>query len=161
MRILSGKEEKHGELFIGECIKQAALSTCQRARCGSVIVSSESIIGRGYNSPPGNKESQRKCTCKKEDYDKKVTDKTCCIHAEQRAIIDALKNHPEKIKNSTIYFARIDKDNKLIFSGAPYCTICSKLALDVGITEFVLGHEQGITVYSTEEYNEISYEFNG
>jgi hypothetical protein len=31
-------------------------------------------------------------------YHRKVTDKTCCIHAEQRALFDALKNHPEQIE---------------------------------------------------------------
>ena len=107
MRIVSDREEKHGKLFMEACVTQALLSTCQRARCGSVIVSNGGIIGAGFNSPPGNKESQRKCICRKEDYNQKITDKTCCIHAEQRAIIDALKKNHRKIKNSQIYFSRI------------------------------------------------------
>jgi hypothetical protein len=54
------------------------------------------LIGKGFNSPPGLKESQRRYFCLKENFDRKITDKTCCIHAEQRAIIDALKYNPEK-----------------------------------------------------------------
>jgi hypothetical protein len=29
--------------------------------------------------------------------------------------------------------------------------------LDVGISEFVLWHEQGITIYDTDEYNNLSF----
>lgn len=52
---------------------------------------------------------------------------------------------------------RLDEYNGKIISGKPYCTICSKLALDVGISEFVLWHNEGICVYNTIEYNEISF----
>ena len=40
----------------------------------------------------------KRCTCDKASYHRKVTDKTCCIHAEQRAIMNALRNHPEEIE---------------------------------------------------------------
>lgn len=49
---------------------------------------------------------------------------------------------------------------KAVKAGKPYCTICSKLALDVGIKEFALWHEEGITIYNTEEYNTLSYQYN-
>jgi deoxycytidylate deaminase len=39
-----------------------------------------------------------------------VTDKTCCIHAEQRAIMNALRNHPNEIEGADLYFMRLDKD---------------------------------------------------
>ena len=54
---------------------------------------------------------------------------------------------------------RLDLDNQMQFAGKPYCTICSKLALDVGIKEFVLWHKDGIAVYDTHEYNELSFAF--
>lgn len=47
----------------------------------------------------------------------------------------------------------------ILKAGKPYCTICSKMALDVGIAEFVLWHEEGITVYDTKEYNELSFQY--
>ena len=73
--------------------------------------------------------------------------------------MDALKNHPEKIKSSTIYFIRLDGNNNKEPAGKPYCTICSKMALETGIKEFILWHEQGITSYNTEEYNNLSYQY--
>ena len=44
-------------------------------------------------------------------------------------------------------------------AGKPYCTVCSRLAIDSGIVEFVLWHESGITAYPTDEYNDLSYDF--
>lgn len=142
-------------------VEEALKATCERSRCGSVIVADGEVIGKGYNSPPGELESQRRCSNTKTMYHQKVTDKTCCVHAEQRAIMDALQKNPEKIRGSRLYFIRLDDDGKMSFAGKPYCTICSKMALDVGIKEFVLYHEDGITAYETDEYNDLSYSYEG
>jgi len=48
----------------------------------------------------------------------------------------------------------------MLKSGKPYCTVCSRLALDNGIKEFVLWHTDGIKGYDTKEYNKLSYDFN-
>ncbi len=159
MRILKDVEEQEAKKYIEEAIKIAKQASCQRSKCGSIIVKGNAIIGEGFNSPPNNKESQRRCSNNKEEYHKKVTDKTCCVHAEQRAIIDALKKNPEKLVNSKLYFIRLDNNNSPQLAGKPYCTICSKMALDAGIKEFVLWHEHGITSYNTEEYNLLSYQY--
>ncbi len=159
MIILSGKEEKIALEYIAKAAEVAQKATCERSKCGSIIVQSGEIIGVGYNSPPGNLESQRRCSYSKDSYHKKVTDKTCCVHAEQRAIMDALKRNPDKLKGSTLYFIRLDKEGNPSRAGEPYCTICSKMALDVGIAEFVLWHKNGVCVYNTEEYNTISYQY--
>jgi len=148
------------QICLDECIEEALLSTCQRSKCGAIIVSDNLIIGRGYNSPPGNLESQRRCHLKKASYDIKVTDKTCCVHAEQRAIMDALRSNPCELEGSRLYFIRLDENNNPSFAGEPYCTICSKMVLDVGIKEFVLLRKEGLCVYDTQEYNDISFNYN-
>jgi deoxycytidylate deaminase len=141
------------EHWFEKAAQVAKLSKCDKAQCGTVIVKDNQIIGQGYNSPPGKK----RCNIKKSEYDQKVTDKTCCIHAEQRAILDALKKG-NNLQGSFLYFMRI-KDNKKTFAGEPYCTICSKMALDTGIKEFILWHQDGIKSYDTEEYNELSFNY--
>ena len=160
MRFLSGKEEENARAYFNAAAEAALNSTCNRHKCGTVIVKDNVIIGKGSNSPPRGKEEQRRCANSKDSYNKKVTDKTCCVHAEQRAIMDALRNNPDKILDSRLYFMRIDKDNKITRAGKPYCTICSKMSLDTGIKEFVLWHEDGICVYGTEEYNTISFNYS-
>ena len=146
--------------YFNEVKKEAMKASCERARCGSVIVKEGVVIGRGFNSPPNSLEEQRRCKNEKSKYNPKVTDKTCCVHAEQRAIFDALRNNPGKILGSVLYFARIDEEGEIKISGKPYCTICSKMALDAGIKEFVLWHEDGIKHYDTSKYNTLSFEYS-
>ncbi len=159
MKILSGEEEKEAFGYVNKAAKVARLASCERSKCGSVIVKASEIIGSGFNSPPGNSENQRRCSCKKNSYHKKVTDKTCCVHAEQRAIMDALAKNPGKLVGSRLYFIRLDSTEKPSMAGEPYCTMCSKMALDAGVAEFVLWREEGVCVYGAEEYNTLSFRF--
>lgn len=161
MRYLSGNEEIEALRYLDTAALTASSATCARHRCGSIMVKDGVIIGRGFNSPPADSEAQRRCSNSKDSYNKKVTDKTCCIHAEQRAIIDALKKNPDKVTGSRLYFMRLDSDGNKTRSGRPYCTICSKMSLDVRIKEFVLWHDDGICVYETDEYNTLSFGYNG
>jgi deoxycytidylate deaminase len=159
MRYITNKAEKSvAEKFIIEAKAVAQEATCYRAKCGAVIVKDGEIIGRGYNSPPGNDGDERRCKVKKNEYDIKVTDKTCCMHAEQRAIMDALRYHADKLDGSKLYFSRFYPDGRQRFVGERegkvqlYCTVCTKMMFDVGIAEFVLPHVNGIGVYSKDEY---------
>lgn len=145
--------------YIEEAVKEANKSGCKQARCGCVIVKDEKIIGRGFNSPPAELESQRRCFNSKKDFNNKVTDKTCCMHAEQRAMFDALRTNSDSIKGADLYFIRIDEEGIKLPAGKPYCTICSKMALDLGIKNFILFHKQGIKVYDAREYNNLSFSF--
>lgn len=152
-------EEQDAMQWLEVAALMARDAMCLRSKCGSVIVKDGDIIGKGFNSPAHEKESQRRCYSLKDEYHKKVTDKTCCMHAEQRAIMDALRKNPEKLIGSRLYFIRLDKSGIASRAGKPYCTICSKMALDAGVAKFVLWHEKGICVYDTEEYNVLSYEY--
>jgi deoxycytidylate deaminase len=149
-------------ILLSECVAIALSATCLRSKCGSIVVASDNtIIGRGYNSPPKESESQRRCTNEKTEYHTKVTDKTCCIHAEQRALLDALRTHPREIQGATLYFIRLDTDGNPQYAGKPYCTICSKMALDCGIAYFALWRKEGWQRYEAEIYNTLSYGFDG
>ena len=142
----------------GECAKR---STCKKDFCGAVIAKDDVVIGEGWNTPAGNREDQR--TCEITEYDwmkKKKADKTCCMHAEWRAILDALRRHANDLAGSTLYFTRVDAEGSLLKSGEPYCTVCSRFALDVGIAKFALWQASGIQVFEAGEYNRRSYQFH-
>lgn len=156
MIILSKGTVPNSKYFFKIAQEEAKKSTCLKRKCGAIVVKNNEIIGRGFNSPPGNIESQRRCRVDKSSLDKKVTDKTCCIHAEQRAILDVFKNTAD-FSDTTLYFTSINKKGERLISGKPYCTICSKFALEVGITRWVLEHKEGTVFYSAEEYNNISF----
>ena len=70
MKILQDTEKQESRKYIEEAIKIAELSTCQRAKCGSIIVKNNEIIGKGFNSPPNEKNSQRRCLNNKDEYQK-------------------------------------------------------------------------------------------
>ena len=161
MKILANADKQTALVWLEKVAEIARQATCQQVRYASAIVADGQIIGHGFNSPPGALESQRRCQFQKDHYHQKVVDKTCCVHAEQRAIIDALKNFPEKIIGSQIYTARIDEDGRSIKCGLPYCTVCSKMVLDVGIKDFILYQDAGVCLYDTEEYNNLSFNYNG
>ncbi len=148
----------HHERYFSEAVQAAREATCSRRKCGSVVVSSSGkILGRGVNGPPAHSEDQRRCHRRGELHDAFKSDKTCCVHAEWRAIFAALREFPQEISGSSLYFASVSEAGEMLFSGEPYCTICSKIALDVGIAYFCLWHECGIRVYTTEEYNDVSF----
>ncbi len=164
MEYLTGQKEKEAMGWIDKAVDIAKEATCERAKCGAVIIKAGKIIGKGFNSPPGNDEAERRCHIKKSTYDQKVTDKTCCVHAEQRAIMNALYNDPKKIKGARLYFARFyPSGERRLMGGATkmYCTICTKMMFDVGIIEFVLAHQDGICVYTTSEANQASFNCGG
>lgn len=150
--------EAKNEQFFKAAADVASRATCFKAKCGAVIVQNGKIIGKGYNSPPNDDEKNRMCE-RDYDYSKKPKyDKTCCVHAEWRAIADALKS--KKIKDSILYFMRIDEDGNFTDAGEPFCTVCSRLALDSGIKYFALWNESGEKLYDTKEYNQLSYDFH-
>ena len=155
MKLLFDKEHDDALAFMQKAAEIAKGSCCLRSKCGSIIVKGNEIIGLGFNSPPGNRCLK---SCIKDSLPKDFkSDKTCCVHAEQRAMMDALKRNPGTVQDSRIYFIRLDEKRNMKFAEKPYCTICSKMALDIGIAEFALMHKEGICVYDTDEYNDVSF----
>ncbi len=144
---------------MNKAAKMAEKALCLKAKCGTVIAKINEIIGQGYNAPPLDKEENRMCD-KEFGQSKEKYDRTCCMHAEWRAIMDALKRNPKKLKGSKLYFIRIDEKGNIKKSRKPYCTVCSRMALDTGIDKFVLWHEEGICEYPTDEYNTLSYQYS-
>jgi deoxycytidylate deaminase len=147
--------------FFEEAGKVATQALCLRDKCGAVIVKNNSIIGAGYNAPPCDDVRFRKCELDLRVSKKPKSDRTCCLHAEWRAILDAVKKAGD-IAGSTLYFVRVNTDGVIKESdGVPYCTVCSRLALDVGVTSFCLWTKDGAKCYGTDVYNDISYQFHG
>lgn len=139
-----------------EIARQEALkSPCFRSKCGSVIVKDGKVIGKGFNGPPGDVQFS---ACSKDSWPAEFkSDRTCCVHAEQRAIMDALKSDLGHISGSTLLFVRLDDNGNIKPAGSPYCTICSKMALDAGVSKFVLVHKDVIWAYETRFYNDVSF----
>lgn len=128
----------------------ASLSTCKNAKNGTIIVKNNTVIGRGFNSPPLDKEKFLTCLDSYPDpLAKKKFDRTCCVHAEWRAVFDALRNNPDKIMGSEAFFVRLSKNGKPEKLDRPFCTVCSCVLLDTGVKKFITLHIRGIAEYAT------------
>lgn len=159
MRKLNGLELTLAQKYLDDAQKLAKRATCRQRKCGAVVVRNGDIIGVGYNSPPGNLESQRRCHIQKSDLHEKITDNTCCVHAERRAISKAVKKSRGTLSGATIYFTSVDDKGIRLPSGDIYCTDCSKNSLDEGIFEWVLERKDGVYAYGAEEFNNLSYDY--
>jgi len=152
---------KSAEYYFEAAAKQARMAKCHHAKCGSVVVSKAGkIIGVGYNAPPLDDEQQRYCGV---DFDLSIKpkyDKTCCVHAEWNAILDALKNAGKEINGGTLYFMRVDDSGNWTDASEPYCTVCSRLAMQSGLSNFTLWVNDQPKVYSVGDYNKVSYDFH-
>lgn len=133
-------------------------ATCLRAKCGSIIVKDTVVIGKGFNSPALDDEAQRLCSVEMDTTVRPKYDKTCCIHAEWRAVLDACKTNADKLAGSVLYFMRIDAEGNFTDAGEPFCTTCSRLTMEAGIGEFALYNNEGADIYPLAEYNQKSYE---
>jgi deoxycytidylate deaminase len=160
--------------------KKALNSKCLRhnGRCGAMITRNGESVGWGWNSPPQNRDIKacRKDAIRqelKETGKKFKSDLSCCVHAEMRAMTMAIVrsnriDFHNCLEGCRLYFIRIDDEGDCIPSGHPWCTQCSKFALDIGISEWVLWHGEsvwdkgkGVYLYDANEYNEISYQYRG
>jgi deoxycytidylate deaminase len=157
MKRLEGDDFLAIKPFFDAAATVAANATCLRARCGAVIVSHNLIIGQGFNSPALNDEGQRLCQADMNTTIKPKYDKTCCIHAEWRAVLDACKANTGALTGSVLYFMRIDDNNNFTDAGKPFCTTCSRLTMEAGVSQFALYNDAGADLYPLAEYNLKSY----
>jgi hypothetical protein len=171
-RLLTPDSDEHFEavVLLGEARLIAQQSTCSRARCGAVVATiygRQQLVASGTNGPPGK--SPARCRRKAELKPGFKSDRTCCIHAEQRALLalelwrshDAAKLPAFEASMLRLYFVRLNNLDQIEPSGPPYCTICSKAALEAGITEWCLIHPAGVFVYDAIDYNERSFAYDG
>ena len=158
MKRIEGAEFETIRPYFEAAADVAKEATCLRAKCGSIIVKDSVIIGQGFNSPALDNESQRLCVAEMDTDVKPKYDKTCCIHAEWRAVLDTCKTNADKLAGSVLYFMRINEAGEFTDAGDPFCTVCSRLTMEAGVGEFALYNNNGADIYPLDEYNLVSYE---
>ncbi len=161
--ILTGDGLAVARVWLDRAGEVAKGSGCLKRQCGCVMVSADGVeIAAAFNSLPGPDGAV--CPHCGDGY-KAIrpgfkSDKTCCMHAEQRAVALAFRNFGDKVDGCTMYFHSLDEVTGAPRpSGRPYCTHCSKMALDAGVKYWVLEHDDGVTRYDAAEYNRISFEY--
>ncbi len=136
MKILENSELELAHRYFNIAREEALKSDSYGLNDGAVIIKGDLILGRGFDSF--------------NEYG----------HAEKKAIEDVLSNFDKNIlKGSTLYLTRINGNKSIIPTGLPSCTSCSKLILNLGIKECVLFQEMGFYKYTSEEYNDLTLNF--
>ncbi len=146
------------ERLIQRLIGIAKMSKCKRSKCGAMVTNhsmgftGNGMVGEGWNSQPCDIDAP----CFKDSLPANFkSDRTCCVHAEVRAI----NNSRGLCKGGILYFMRLNANEEPEDCGEPYCTICSKAALDAGIKRFVLYHSDGWRSYDANYYNTLSFQY--
>jgi len=158
MILLDGSSAQLAHAYLAVAAQLAQQSTCKRGHCGAVIVAGETIVGQGYTAPPRGSEACRHGDISvPPDRPRYLYDATCCLHAEWRAIMDALSTQPQLLEHATLYFLRIDAGGRWKPETAPYCTTCSRLILEVGISYVCVWHKSGYGIYASQEFDSLAY----
>lgn len=156
MRILKGEEEKQALKFFDKAAEMAKKSLCHRARCGAIIVKNGVMVAEGFNAPPQNSDERRTCLNEYEIPGGFRHDRTCCIHAEQRAALNAAKQGKD-LTGGRVYFVFLDEAGRKIKVSDIKCTICSRVILDAGVSEWAVYAPDGVRIYGVAEFDAFSY----
>lgn len=153
---------KVGEYWMERAAEQARRATCERDRCGAVVMRAGKIVGAGFNGPVRG--FAPRCATAKTSPLKPKSDRTCCVHAEWRALLEATQELGGKLRACVLFFTRVERsgEGQRVASGLPYCTVCSRLAHELGLEYWVLDHgaPRGLVEYTAAQYDEISHEFD-
>ena len=155
---LTGPALAEAEQWLEAAAQVARQSTCHRRKCGSVLVAEDgTMFAAAKNQLPPGAAVHCNPYCLPAGF---KSDKACCMHAEERSIMQALKEG-FPLQGTTMVFASVDEAGTRLASGQPSCTICSKMALEAGVGWWILEHADAVLRYAAAEYNHISFQYNG
>ena len=123
-----------------------------RTRHAAVLMAEGSLLGWGTNGVPYPGEDH--CYCKvadRGDHDQ------CRTHAEQRAITLAREGEGwQKLHGSKLVYVRLEADDSVRLEDPHFCARCSRLALSLGISEWIFALSDGLVGYSSADYDTIA-----
>lgn len=123
-----------------------------RTRHAAVLVKDDSLIGWGTNGVPFPGEDH--CYCKAGQFGEHDH---CRTHAEQRAIALARQGDGWRdLAGSTLVYARLRADDSLRTDEPHFCARCARLALSMGVAQWVFTSADGLVGYSAAAYDSIA-----
>jgi len=81
----------------------------------------------------------------------------CRTHAEQRAITLAREGDGwRKLQGSTLIYVRLEADDSVRLEQPHFCARCSRLALSLGVAEWIFALSEGLAGYSSADYDRVA-----
>ena len=147
--------KRHDSHVAEQMVQRAAgLARDSRARTrhAAVLIKDDSLLGWGTNGVPFPGEDH--CYCKSGECGHHDT---CRTHAEQRAITLARDGDGWRmLPGSTLIYVRLEADDSVRLDKPHYCPRCSRLALSLGVAEWIFALSDGLVGYSCADYDTIS-----
>jgi deoxycytidylate deaminase len=123
-----------------------------RTRHAAVLVKDGSMLGLGTNGVPFPGEDH--CYCRVGDLGHHDQ---CRTHAEQRAITLARVGDGWRLlPGAKLIYVRLEADDSVRRDEPHFCARCSRLALSLGIAEWIFALSEGLVGYSSADYDKIA-----
>ena len=123
-----------------------------RTRHAAVLVADGSLLAWGTNGVPFPGEDH--CYCKVAEHG---NHDRCRTHAEQRAITLAREGDGwRKLPGSKLIYVRLEADDSVRREDPHFCARCSRLALSLGVQEWIFALSDGLVGYSAADYDQIA-----
>jgi deoxycytidylate deaminase len=147
--------KRHESHEAEEMVERAAgLAKDSRAktRHAAVLVKEGSMMAWGTNGVPYPGEDH--CYCKVAEFG--VHD-NCRTHAEQRAIGLARDGNGWKtLQGAKLIYVRLESNDSVRLEDPHFCARCSRLALSLGVADWIFALSDGLVSYSAADYDTIA-----
>ena len=123
-----------------------------RTRHAAVLMRDDSMLGWGINGVPFPGEDH--CYCKVAEFG---NHDMCRTHAEQRAITLAREGDGWRmLSGAKLVYVRLEADDSVRLENPHFCPRCSRLALSLGLAEWIFALSEGLVGYSSADYDALS-----
>ena len=150
------RDESHAAEAMLERAAKLAKDSHAKTRHAAVVVKDGSLLGWGINGVPLPGEDH--CYCRVAEF---AHHDSCRTHAEQRAILLARESVGwEQLQGSQLLYVRLDADGFVRAEDPHFCGRCSRLALSLGLSQWLFALADGMVGYSAADYDTIARVFS-
>jgi deoxycytidylate deaminase len=143
------RQDSHVAQQMAQRAAELARDSHARTRHAAVLVKDASLLAWGNNGVPFPGEDH--CYCK---FAELGHHDQCRTHAEQRAITLAREGDGWRaLQGSTLIYVRLEADDSVRLEEPHFCARCSRLALSLGVAEWIFALSQGLAGYSSADYD--------
>jgi deoxycytidylate deaminase len=146
------RQESHAAQQMVERAAELAHDSHARTRHAAVLVKDSSLLAWGNNGVPFPGEDH--CYCK---FGELGNHDQCRTHAEQRAITLARGGDGwRRLQGSALIYVRLEADDSVRLEEPHFCARCARLALSLGVAEWIFALSEGLAGYSSADYDRIA-----
>jgi deoxycytidylate deaminase len=146
------RQDSHVAQQMVERAAELARDSHARTRHAAVLVKDGSLLAWGNNSVPFPGEDH--CYCK---FGESGHHDQCRTHAEQRAITLAREGDGWRmVQGSALIYVRLEADDSVRLAEPHFCARCARLALSLGVAEWIFALSDGLAGYSSADYDRVA-----